>query len=115
MSWRVANSMPRSAKTLSPAWRSSALVSAVRLCLIPIGTYDTHWYRLRQVDVVRCCVEILTGISMRRISNSDKAFLPCGRFSLNRSHAPSKDRAAPEPHYGFQEGKIGRASCRERV
>src|SRR6266566_7325859 len=104
MSWRVANSMPRSAKTLSAAWRSRALVSAVRLCLIHIGIYDTHWNRIRQVDAVRCGVEILTGISMRRISNSDKAFLARGRFSLNRSHPPSKDRAAPEPHYGFQEG-----------
>jgi len=33
---------PRSANTFSPASRSSALVSAVRFCLIPIGIYDTH-------------------------------------------------------------------------
>src|SRR6266513_2249059 len=104
MSWRVANSMPRSAKTLSPAWRSRALVSAVRLCLITNGIYDTRWNRLRQVDVVRCVVELFTGISLKQMSNSDKAFPPCGRFSMYLSGHPSKDRAAPEPHYGLQEG-----------
>src|SRR6266850_3697836 len=106
MSSSVANSMPRSANTLSPASRSSVFVSAVRFCLIPIGIYDTCENRYRQQDTRKESIQIPIGISVGPKPSTDMRFLPLGRFSLQLSAAFPKLVAVPNTRTGLQEEPV---------